>query len=533
MTIKSFFKTLPKSLLIGILITTVISSFDGIVLSYVIANVTMFNRNSTVAQVVIYIGISLLIWGVVYFAMTLKQILTNKAVMLLNIEIKNSFVYDQITKPDFATESSDSISKIFNDFKLVETNYFTTFFELCASLLMGIVSAFYILYLNLPIGILFILFSLIPMVSSKLFANVLTESSSVWQRNSSTYLGKVTDLFKGIQTIKTYLAEKSMFNDTENYLKQTENSYKKMNDYQAWAIFVSAILSALSFLLPMGAGLIFVINGKTNPATIIAIFLASDRVVGPFRNAAQYLNQMKTTENIRKNLKLEPIEFTKSSKKKLETPTIKFDHVSFAYADKKPLLQNLTITILFKSKILITGKSGVGKSTLFNLIEGFLKPTSGRIVLEDGTKEIENVASAGELAYIKQSPFLFNDSLRFNLTLGKQFSDDECLAVLKAVGLLKELGNDCLDKDYGENGDNLSGGQKQRIEIARALLYHKKIILIDEATSALDKEMSRKVQQVINNLDCTVLEIAHYYDEQAFKDNHFQHYVLQNETLEK
>ncbi|MBA1392450.1 ABC transporter ATP-binding protein [Lactobacillus sp. XV13L] len=146
---------------------------------------------------------------------------------------------------------------------------------------------------------------------------------------------------------------------------------------------------------------------------------------------------------------------------------------------------------------------------------------------------IDNVADAGELAYIKQSPFLFNDTLRFNLTLGRQFKDEDCLAALKEVGLLTELGTDCLDKNYGENGNSLSGGQKQRVEIARALLYDKKIILIDEATSALDSEMSRKVQQVINNLDCTVLEIAHHYDEQVFKDNNFKHYVLQNETLDR
>lgn len=94
-----------------------------------ILNVTMFNRNSTIAQVAIYIEISLLVWGVVYFAIALKQILTNKAIMLLNIKIENSFVYYQLTKQDFATESSNSISKIFNDFKLVETNYFTTFFN--------------------------------------------------------------------------------------------------------------------------------------------------------------------------------------------------------------------------------------------------------------------------------------------------------------------------------------------------------------------------------------------------------------------
>lgn len=533
MTIKSFFRIVPNLLLIGILITTVIASFDGVILSYVISNVTRFNAKSTVVQVVTYVTVSLLIWGLIYFAMAFKQVLVNQAVKLLNIKIKNSFVFDQVTKPDFQTKSSDSVSKIFNDFKLVETNYFVTFFELCGSLLMGIVSGCYILYLNLPLGILFILFSLIPMLSSKLFGRVLTESSTTWQKNSGTYLGKVMDLFNGIQTIKTYLAERVMFMDTENYLKKAESSYKKMNDYQAWAIFVSAILSVISFLLPLGTGLIFVINGKAQAATIIAIFLASDRVVGPFRNVAQYLNEMKTTDNIRKDLKLEPIKFTQPQEDRLDAPSINFDNVSFAYGNKEPLLHDLSLMIPFRSKILITGKSGAGKSTVFNLIEGFIKPTSGRIFLQDGTEEIDDIAGAGELAYIKQSPFLFNDTLRFNMTLGRQFADKDCLAALKAVGLLVELGNDCLDKNYGENGNNLSGGQKQRVEIARALLYHKKIILIDEATSALDNEMSRKVQQVINNLDCTVLEIAHHYDEKAFKDNGFKHYVLQSETLEE
>lgn len=465
MTIKSFFKIIPKILLFGIILTTIISSFDGIVLSYVISNVTVFNHNSTVAQVFVYIIASLLIWAIVYLAMSYKQILINQAIKLLNINIKNNFVYEQVAKPDFNKVSTDNVSKIFNDFKLVETNYFQTFFDLCASLLMGTVSALYVLSLNFPIGILFILFSLIPMLSTKIFSKVLTKSSVCWQKDSGKYLGKVTDLFNGIQTIKIYLAEKNMFYDTENYLKKSETSYQKMHNYQAWAVFVSAILSAFSFLVPLGVGLIFVINGRTSPATIIAIFLACDRVVGPFRNAAQNINEMKTTENIRKSIKFEPIVFNKSSESKLNEPSIKLSNVSFAYDNKEPLLANLNLTIPFKSKLLITGKSGSGKSTLLNLIEGFLKPTKGSIYLEDNTKVDHNIAKSGDLAYIKQNPFMFNDTLRFNLTLGKEFSDKDCQTALKAVGLLTELGNDCLGKNYGENGANLSGGQKQRIEI--------------------------------------------------------------------
>ena len=240
---------------------------------------------------------------------------------------------------------------------------------------------------------------------------------------------------------------------------------------------------------------------------------------------------MKTTENIRKSLKLYPLEFAENKNSNLNSPSIKIDDVSFAYNNQKPLLTNLSLTIPFRTKILITGKSGAGKSTIFNLIEGFVKPTSGQIFLQDGSQVVKNIAGSGELAYIAQSPFMFNDTLRLNLTLGKEFSDEECVKALKTVGLSAELGDNCLDKKYGENGANLSGGQKQRIEIARALIYRKKIILVDEATSALDNETGKKVQQVINRLNCTVLEIAHHYDEQIFKDNNFKHYELKDNTL--
>lgn len=180
MSFKTFFKTLPKSLLLGILIATIIYSFDGVVLSSVVSNVTLFNRHTPAIKAVLYIISSLLALGLVYFAMTLKQIWINQAIKLMNIKIKDSFVYGQIVNPDFAAVASDNVSKIFNDFKLIETNYFKNFFELCGAILMAVISSFYILWLNFTIGILFILFSLLQMLSSKIFGKVLSDSSETW-----------------------------------------------------------------------------------------------------------------------------------------------------------------------------------------------------------------------------------------------------------------------------------------------------------------------------------------------------------------
>ncbi|WP_286822197.1 ATP-binding cassette domain-containing protein [Lactobacillus sp. UBA5813] len=532
MSFKTIIKHIPKVVLLGIIITTIISSFDGVVLSAVISNVTLFNRNSSVISIVIYISLGLFAWLFIYFSMSLKQILVNRFIKLMNILLKSNFIYSQVLHPRFESDESNNVSKLFNDFKLVETNYFSTIFELYASILMSVVSAAYILTLNVTVGLIFIIFSTLPLISSKLFGKVLNSASLSWQNSSSQFLSKVTDLFKGIRTIKTYLADKFMYNDTINYLNQSENSYQKMNNLQAWAMFTSAILSVVSFLFPLGVGLFFITQNQITATKIIAIFLASDRVVGPLRNAAQYINQIKTTQSIRKNLKTQLIHFNDHQQiATFEAPELKLDDVSFKYSSNKKVIDHLTVSFPFGSKSLITGNSGTGKSTLLDLIQGFIKPDSGKIYLTDGIKKIARVGESSMIAYIEQNPTLFNDTIKFNLTLGYDFSDKQCLKVLNTVGLVTELGDNILSNHYGEGGKNLSGGQKQRVEIARALLFKKKIILIDEATSALDSHMSDQIQAIINNLHSTVIEIAHHYDKAAIRGMHYTHYKLAAETL--
>ncbi|MDQ8795304.1 ATP-binding cassette domain-containing protein [Streptococcus ruminantium] len=162
--------------------------------------------------------------------------------------------------------------------------------------------------------------------------------------------------------------------------------------------------------------------------------------------------------------------------------------------------------------MLIRGASGSGKTTLLDSIQGVLQPLEGEISVLDRQKKINNPRN--QMARIQQPPYYFEASLKENLLMAlESVREEELLALLSALGLVEELGEDCLEKYYGENGAQLSGGQKQRIEIARALLHNKKILLIDEGTSAIDKKSSTLIRNKLAQLPITIFEVAHHYTE--------------------
>ena len=167
-------------------------------------------------------------------------------------------------------------------------------------------------------------------------------------------------------------------------------------------------------------------------------------------------------------------------------------------------------------KVLIRGASGSGKSTLFRVISQLDSPDNGEIFVKtrDGLT-FNNFR--GNISHITQSPFLFNDTIRYNLALGQSFSDEELLEVLEAVGLVDEMDH-ILDVMIVDNGTNISGGQRVRLEIARFLLRKKDILLADEVTASLDVTNSQKVRDILLSLPILVLEIAHYVDDDSRYD---------------
>lgn len=201
--------------------------------------------------------------------------------------------------------------------------------------------------------------------------------------------------------------------------------------------------------------------------------------------------------------------------------------LSYVYPDGEEVLENLDICIRKGEYVGFRGYSGVGKSTLFNLLLGFLKPTNGQICIDRTVLTPEIQASwLRKIGYVPQDVFVFEGTLAENIALGcKEIDRNRVLQVLGQVSLdkwLQTLDNG-IDTVLGEAGGRLSGGQKQRIGIARALYKDIEVLLLDEATSALDNQTEKEVNETLSRLkrtyeQLTILSIAHRESSLAYCD---------------
>ena len=192
-----------------------------------------------------------------------------------------------------------------------------------------------------------------------------------------------------------------------------------------------------------------------------------------------------------------------------------FNNVTFRYEDgKEDVLKDFNLHVKKGESIAFVGESGGGKSTLLQLVVGFLKATNGQILVDGHDINDINLRSyRTHIAMVPQNTVLFSGSIKDNITYGMDVSNEKLDEIIDAACLKEVIERlpDGINTNVGEHGDMLSGGQKQRISIARALIRNPKVIILDEATSALDNKSEIHVQKAMKNLmkNRTTFMVAH------------------------
>jgi ATP-binding cassette subfamily C protein len=229
-----------------------------------------------------------------------------------------------------------------------------------------------------------------------------------------------------------------------------------------------------------------------------------------------YATAMASLKRINKilNLKQEPNGKKRFEDKKIGV-NISLRNLCFSYSESRELLKDISLDIRAGEKIALIGASGSGKTTLAQIIAGFYNKNSGKL-LYNGIKieDLDKKSLRSELFLVLQMPILFNNTLRFNITMGDESVSDK--RIYKALEI-SQLSQTVLDMEYkldtvvGKNGVRLSGGQRQRLSIARMIVANPSVVIFDESTSALDVHTELKLFSDLEEIlkDKTVITIAH------------------------
>lgn len=197
-----------------------------------------------------------------------------------------------------------------------------------------------------------------------------------------------------------------------------------------------------------------------------------------------------------------------------EVSSIEFENVRYTYSnEEKPALENISLTIQAGQHIALVGPSGAGKTTLINLLLGFIQPTSGKMTINNNAP-ITNYQLLNHIAWVPQKPYLFHDTIAANIRLGKPDATDEEMIQAARAAHLQEFIETLPEKHQtfiGEGGARLSGGQAQRLALARAFLKNAPILILDEPTSSLDPETESILEDSTRRImrGRTVITIAH------------------------
>ena len=428
------------------------------------------------------------------------------------LKLKNSSI-DENSSGVFIQRLTSDTSKIADIFNLINYNLLDILTNI------GIFVAVLIIDIRVFVYLVVMVF-LIGAIERKR-VTLVNEKDKEFRKQNENVSGFVGELVRGVRDIKMLSAEKSFLKELHTKLINLNNMRYDMSKISRQYYFITGGLR--DFLdLSMICFLVYLIYcGELTIATALVVHNYMGRVTYIVNSYSYLLEGLKdfnlSTSRIYTIIKGK--EFPKEKFGNVHLDDVKgnfeFKNVCFSYKENEPVLNDLSFKVKKGSTVAFVGKSGTGKTTIFNLLCKMYDINSGEIKIDGVDISLLDKDSIREnITIISQNPYIFNLSIRDNLRLVKDDLTEEEMINACSMACLDELINvlpDKYDTIVGEGGISLSGGQRQRLAIARALVQKTKIILFDEATSALDNETQARIQKAIENLqgDYTILIIAH------------------------
>ena len=480
------------------------------------------NREALTQAVLVGAAVIFIYAGLNFITLRLK----NKLVRQIMSRYKNKVFQSILDRDyrDFSKEKSGKfISVLTENMKKIEQDYLHQYFNISKNLSLMIFSLLAMFIGNWFLTLLVIIASIIPMMIS----GFIGHKSAYLQKRAmiadQKYLAKVKDILAGFLVIKSFNVKEAIRQDYSHESENLDDIYFIKGKFDVLANIISQLSGMIVFLVAFGGGMYLVFNGYTTIGSVTAIVQLVNFVVMPLNEIGMGMSKFREGQATLNAFELKDVTGLQTGEtKEYFDDVISFSNIDFSYPNtEEKIFNHLSLKIQKGEKIAIVGMSGSGKSTLLNLLLRFYDVTSGHISIDNKDLQAISAESLYNLmTIVQQDVYIFDDTLRANITLNQSFTDEEIKQAVQQSGLESYvLENESgLQTLCGENGSNLSGGQKQRLSIARALIRKTPFLLLDEATSSLDNQVSTEIENSILDIqDLTAIVVTHKLNENILK----------------
>lgn len=508
-------------------IASILGAFANLILSWEIqqlVDITTGNQSkSALLQMTIFTAV--LIAGCVL--MDLITYLSEPRFYSCAMQQYKDYAFGELTKKSIsaftAENTSTYISALSNDANTIEKNYLETHFQLIRNILMFIGAFALMLWYSPLLTLAAFLLSFLPVLASLITGNRLADIEKQVSDRNESFLATLKDSLSGFSVVKSFQAEAAIYRMVSESNKTAEDTKKHRRQ-------VSTIISCIGTVAGISAQLgVFLIGAflalsghDISPGILIAFVNLMNFVIQPIATVPGILANRKAAialidklaEALHSNVRSEGGTVCKEL-----TEGIEIKNLSYSYGTDKPVLHDINTYFEAGKSYALVGPSGSGKSTLLNLLMAGSSQYTGEILYDSVELRAISSESLYELvSIIQQNVFVFNSSIRDNITMFHEFDGAETDRAISLSGLDALIRKHGEDYKCGENGNALSGGEKQRISIARSLLRKSPVLLVDEATAALDAETAFHVTNSILNLEgLTRIVVTHALDENLLK----------------
>ncbi|MEK3688915.1 ABC transporter ATP-binding protein [Paenibacillus sp. FSL R10-2736] len=470
-----------------------------------------------------------------YVLIVLCQNLISRSVAIRNVEIQQTYgrqlryeVYSALLRAEWSfflkKRTSDLINVMTTELARVLAGI-SCFLQFLTSLLFTLVQIGFAFWLSPKMTLSVLVCAVLLSLFSRRFIRKAKKLGSRSTELGKTYLGGITDQLNGIKDIKSNNLEHSRLEWLHAFtgeVKQEQLDYTRLRSnsqllYKLSSTLLIAVFIFVSFRFMQAEG-----------PNLLLVILVFTRLWPTFSTLQSLMEQLASVLPSFKQLQLlqdeclAAVEHDRVEGGEAVAPMIlkhglEARNVDFRYHPHEPeySLQNVNVSIPARKMTAIVGRSGAGKSTLVDLLMGLMQPETGEILADGAPITGERLLSyRRSIGYVAQDPFLYNATIRDNLTMIKPDAEEaelwEALEFASSADFVRKL-PDGLDTLLGDRGVRLSGGERQRLVLARAIIRKPSILVLDEATSALDTENEKRIQEALERLKAsvTVIVIAH------------------------